>query len=309
MKWTSCAVGLSGFVALYSLCSVQLVAQTASVKGVSSKVELDPTELKEQATGVLSTYCVACHGPNKQEGEVQLNSPESLDAVDRQSLFRQVQDVVHLTEMPPEEARQPSDAERKILLQWVNSELTGKAGLSHAGGADQGHQTDVWIEEGAKCAQFIVSADKAIGRGAEVGNARLVLDRGGNHLKSGFALIPVALAVYGAEVFRAGRAGLDFLAQASDCDVDRAAQPGIVLPPHLLKQIIPGKHFARVRHKPSQQPVFSRGEGAFSPFAEDNAMFQIDGTGGQVKKLGVVWKIHATSIERGRYLRTPCAGS
>ena len=127
MKWTSYAVGLSGFVALWSLCSVQLVAQTASKTAVSSNVELDPTELEERATRVLRTYCVSCHGTDKQEGKVQLHALETIDAVDRQSLFRKAQDVVHLAEMPPEDAKQPSDAERKVLLQWVSSQLTGKA--------------------------------------------------------------------------------------------------------------------------------------------------------------------------------------
>lgn len=129
MKWTSCAAGLGGFVALWCLCLVQLAAQTqtTAVTGVPTNVEPDPTELEEQATRVLTTYCVSCHGPDKQEGEVRLGTLELMDAVDRQSLFRRVQDVVHLSEMPPEEAKQPSDAERKILLQWLKGQLTGKA--------------------------------------------------------------------------------------------------------------------------------------------------------------------------------------
>lgn len=127
MKWTSFAAGLSGFMAPWSIGLLQLVAQTALSTEGAFNTEPNPTELKERATGVLSTYCVSCHGPSKQEGEVQLNSLESIDAVDRQSLFRKVQDVVHLTEMPPEEARQPNAAERKILLQWLKSQLNGKA--------------------------------------------------------------------------------------------------------------------------------------------------------------------------------------
>jgi len=97
------------------------------VKGGSSTTEQDPIALEDQATRVLNNYCVSCHGPDKQEGEVRLGALETIDAIDRQTLFGKIQDVVHLGEMPPEEAKQPSDADRKVLLQWLNSQLTGKA--------------------------------------------------------------------------------------------------------------------------------------------------------------------------------------
>ncbi|MDB4712164.1 c-type cytochrome, partial [Verrucomicrobiales bacterium] len=127
MNWTSCATGSGGFLAIMSLCVTQLVAQTPPVKEGISNAEIDPTDLKEQATRVMNTYCVSCHGSDKQKGDVQLNTLESIDAVDRQELFRKVQEVIRLAEMPPEKAKQPNEADRKILLQWLNSQLTGKA--------------------------------------------------------------------------------------------------------------------------------------------------------------------------------------
>ena len=96
-------------------------------KAEPAAAELNHTALEERATQTISRYCVSCHGPDKQEGEVRLGSLETMDAVDRQALFGRVQDVVHLNEMPPEEAKQPSDAERTILLQWLNRQRTGKA--------------------------------------------------------------------------------------------------------------------------------------------------------------------------------------
>ena len=94
---------------------------------VAQAAEVDPTKLEDQATRVLGRYCVSCHGPDKQEGEVRLGALETIDAVDRQALFGKVQKVVKRGDMPPEKAKQPSDAERKVLLQWLNSQLTGKA--------------------------------------------------------------------------------------------------------------------------------------------------------------------------------------
>ena len=89
--------------------------------------ELNPTALEDRATQILSRYCVSCHGPDKQESDIRLSALETIDAVDRQALFGKAQKVVQLGEMPPEEAKQPNDAERKILLQWLNSQLTGKS--------------------------------------------------------------------------------------------------------------------------------------------------------------------------------------
>lgn len=96
-------------------------------KTETASAELNPTALEDRATQILGRYCVSCHGPNKQEGEVQLSALETIDAVDRQTLFGKMQEVIHLADMPPKEAKQPSDAERKILLQWINGQLTGKA--------------------------------------------------------------------------------------------------------------------------------------------------------------------------------------
>jgi hypothetical protein len=114
-------------MALMSLCVTQLVAQSAPVNKAGSNAEIDPTDLKEQATRVLNNYCVSCHGPDKQKGDVQLNTLESIDAINRQSLLSKVQEVIHFAEMPPEKAKQPNDTERKVLLQWLNDQLTGKA--------------------------------------------------------------------------------------------------------------------------------------------------------------------------------------
>ena len=132
MKWTSSAAVMGGFVAAWTVWLAQPYAQAAPLVAASkqaepAEVELDPIVLEDRATQVLRRHCAACHGPDKQEGEVRLDALETIDPVDRQALVGTMQDVVHLGEMPPEEAKQPSDAERKVLLQWLNSQLTGEA--------------------------------------------------------------------------------------------------------------------------------------------------------------------------------------
>ena len=89
--------------------------------------DIDPTVLRDQATRALNTYCVTCHGPEKQKGDLRLDTLETIDPVDLQELYANMQEVVQLAEMPPKKAKQPNEADRKILLQWLDTQLTGKA--------------------------------------------------------------------------------------------------------------------------------------------------------------------------------------
>jgi len=87
----------------------------------------DKKQFETDIQPFFKKHCIKCHGPEKQKGDLRLDSLETIDAVDRQELFRKVQEVIRLAEMPPEKAKQPNEADRKILLQWLNSQLTGKA--------------------------------------------------------------------------------------------------------------------------------------------------------------------------------------
>ncbi|MEE2639081.1 MAG: DUF1588 domain-containing protein [Planctomycetota bacterium] len=127
MKWIVGTWNFACAITLLAMCAVELVAQTETPQNSPIPSEIDPTELQERATRVLNSYCVSCHGSDKQEGELQLNELVTIDPVDRQVLFKRVQEVIQLSEMPPEEALQPRKSERKILLEWLNSQLTGKA--------------------------------------------------------------------------------------------------------------------------------------------------------------------------------------
>ncbi|MCP3695831.1 MAG: heme-binding domain-containing protein, partial [Planctomycetaceae bacterium] len=76
---------------------------------------------------VLERNCVSCHGKETEEGNVRLDGVGNLSLHDQLDLLNRVQEQLFLGEMPPEKAKQPNEADRKILLQWLNSQLTGKA--------------------------------------------------------------------------------------------------------------------------------------------------------------------------------------
>ncbi|MEC9112083.1 MAG: DUF1592 domain-containing protein, partial [Verrucomicrobiota bacterium] len=121
ISWISRCIRVGFLVFISQFFLINLIAQGDSDKAI------DSNDLKERATRILNTYCVSCHGPEKQKGEVQLNDLESIDAVDLQSLFSNIKEVVHFREMPPEDAKQLTTAERSVLLGWLENQLTGKA--------------------------------------------------------------------------------------------------------------------------------------------------------------------------------------
>jgi mono/diheme cytochrome c family protein len=86
-----------------------------------------PADIAGSAARVLDTYCIQCHGTEKQKGNVRFDALETIDTVDQQTLFLTAQDAVHFEEMPPAKAKQPTEAEREVLLAWFKEQLTGPA--------------------------------------------------------------------------------------------------------------------------------------------------------------------------------------
>lgn len=94
--------------------------------------ESDPTVLKDKAMQIMETYCYSCHGTDKQKGDVRLDQLETIDPVDLQTLYSDAHEAVLRDEMPPEDGKQPNGAERKILIQWLGSQVTGAAAAALA---------------------------------------------------------------------------------------------------------------------------------------------------------------------------------
>ena len=115
-------------MAKYNRATLSVACAILSIGQVQvSSGSIDSVALEEHATRVMRTYCISCHGAETQKGKVRVDSLEAIDAVDRQELFSKIQDVLQFGEMPPEEEKQPTEAEKKVLQQWLNSQLKGKA--------------------------------------------------------------------------------------------------------------------------------------------------------------------------------------
>ena len=106
---------------------VTVLAGQVAAQPEDATFDLNPTQLYDQALTVMETYCVSCHGPDKQKGDIRLDALETIDPVDLQDLFVIAKEAVHFENMPPEKAKQPTTAERKLLLRWLDRQLTGDA--------------------------------------------------------------------------------------------------------------------------------------------------------------------------------------
>lgn len=72
---------------------------------------------------LLKTYCLDCHGAEKQEGKLNLAGFDSLASVAKNpQIWELVLERIKAKEMPPEDApRQPNDAERRAVVAWIEA--------------------------------------------------------------------------------------------------------------------------------------------------------------------------------------------
>ncbi len=97
------------------------------VAGAAIGAEPAATELDRQFSAevqpILKTYCLDCHGQEKQEGKLDLAGYGSLAAVTKnQQLWELILERLKAKEMPPEDAPKTiKDEERLIVVRWIEA--------------------------------------------------------------------------------------------------------------------------------------------------------------------------------------------
>jgi len=94
----------------------------------------------------LQTYCIKCHGPDKQKGDRRFDRlGETVSGIEDIELWQQILDLLNLGDMPPEDEKQPSVGERAAMIdsttEMVASEL---AELSSTGGHSVLRRLNAW---------------------------------------------------------------------------------------------------------------------------------------------------------------------
>ncbi|MCX5662274.1 MAG: DUF1592 domain-containing protein [Planctomycetota bacterium] len=75
---------------------------------------------KSQIATLFRTYCMSCHGEEKPKGGLRLKKPlENPFPPYHAGIWKKVAAKVKSQEMPPDDAKQPSDEQRKQITDWV----------------------------------------------------------------------------------------------------------------------------------------------------------------------------------------------
>ncbi|MEC7801359.1 MAG: DUF1592 domain-containing protein, partial [Verrucomicrobiota bacterium] len=105
------------FIIQYTLLLILLIHDAqGSIKSISFEKEILP---------VLKANCVKCHGANKQKGDVRLDTLSTDLLNDRRAaeIWHDASDQIKLGEMPPEDEKALSSKERRLLTEWIDSNL------------------------------------------------------------------------------------------------------------------------------------------------------------------------------------------
>lgn len=95
----------------------------------------DPLEQRYvgEVLPLLAKYCAKCHSQDLVEAELDFGDFPTLASLrPRQKVWTRVRDVLETGDMPPPEGKQPTEAERRLLKQWVREFLEREA-LADAG--------------------------------------------------------------------------------------------------------------------------------------------------------------------------------
>jgi len=83
-----------------------------------------PNDFSTTVAPFFKTHCLACHGPEKSKGDITLHTLDGDLAgggdLERWSL---ILDLLESGEMPPEDEKQPSPAEREAVTAWIRASL------------------------------------------------------------------------------------------------------------------------------------------------------------------------------------------
>jgi hypothetical protein len=77
---------------------------------------------EKQIQPLLAKYCIECHGPKAQEGELRLDQLSRSFDRSAAAKWRHAVDRVELNQMPPKGKPRPSADERRLLALWVEGE-------------------------------------------------------------------------------------------------------------------------------------------------------------------------------------------
>ncbi len=72
----------------------------------------------------VTAFCTECHGPREAKADRRFDRlPSEIDSDDTLVDYHDMLDQLNLGEMPPEDARQPTDQQRQQVIEWLTDQL------------------------------------------------------------------------------------------------------------------------------------------------------------------------------------------
>ncbi|MEM7231413.1 MAG: DUF6797 domain-containing protein [Planctomycetota bacterium] len=96
-------------------------------KGAAKVEKLSKAEIFSQdVQPLLKEYCYSCHRNKRSRGELNIEGALAQRPLVRNlDLWTNVLHRIKHRDMPPEDEEQPSDAEREVLVEWIEREIIG----------------------------------------------------------------------------------------------------------------------------------------------------------------------------------------
>lgn len=91
----------------------------------SQAAEPSTPDFQREVLPILQSHCVRCHGPKKQESRLRLDTISTDLVNDRAAAenWHEVLNVLNAGEMPPEDEKSLSPAQRKTLTEWISKSI------------------------------------------------------------------------------------------------------------------------------------------------------------------------------------------
>lgn len=90
----------------------------------SFSLSASPDDFETKVAPIMQKFCVECHGGEDVKAGIDFNDFKSYDDVLRhREVWVDVFDAVEFEDMPPEDKNQPSEAEREIVMDWLDKNV------------------------------------------------------------------------------------------------------------------------------------------------------------------------------------------
>ncbi len=116
----------AGLCSAFARSAPQEASPDAAVESPAT-ANLEPTYFKASIAPLLAKYCTDCHGGKEPKGDLSLEFGDAREVERRlredQRLFEQMAERIRSGEMPPKKKAKPNEAEKSVLLTWIDQEL------------------------------------------------------------------------------------------------------------------------------------------------------------------------------------------